>query len=180
MKKSEFANTRQRDEERAEKVKKLVCEGLRTFLDQDAEELLRFNPNEETISAKIAMYIHCLMQRNSFPNDIHVDCEYNKANDNPKEGPKNYLSASMRPDIIIHQRGTNRHNILYCEIKKGAPSKNDIKKVNFALKKDGLYRYQLGLLIHHITANSLRVRWVEPGQQAGRKTLDEELPRGQK
>lgn len=76
-----------------------------------------------------------------------VDCEYNKS------GEKSYKiveSKNIRPDIIIHQRGNQSHNLMAIEVKKGArATKWDITKLMrlTSISSRAKYRYSLGLFI---------------------------------
>ena len=152
-----------------EKIKCMVIRALEKFYLQD-EKLIDFGVNETTISARIAMYLYELVEKEKKAEKIYVDCEYNKYRENQrKPAPASYPHKSIRPDIIIHSRGNDDNNLLYCEVKKNKVSQNDIAKINHVLKK---LCYHMGLSIHNISSKSVTLRWVKQGEQAGRKKLD--------
>ena len=102
----------------AQAVQHYLQEALAKLVAQDAY-LLANDLNERTITHKLAEYLQPL-----FP-DRNVDCEYNRDGHEPKrvrlqpagEGPPD-LGSYVYPDIIVHQRGTNDHNLLIIEAKK--------------------------------------------------------------
>lgn len=152
-----------------EQIKRMVILALEKFYLQD-KKLLDFDVNETTISARIAMYLYELVENERNREAICVDCEYNKYGKvDRKPAPTHYQHKSIRPDIIIHSRGDDKKNLLYCEIKKNEVSQTDVAKINHSLKK---LSYHMGLSIHNIVSTGVTLRWVKPGEQAGRKKLD--------
>ncbi len=112
-------------------VKEKVEIALGMLLKNDAF-LLEHDVNERSISHKLAEYLQQL-----FP-DYNVDCEYNWQVDDPcykelsftseeekqfytktdEEKIKDKNAHTVYPDVIIHQRGHNRDNLLIIEMKK--------------------------------------------------------------
>jgi len=110
------------------------------FYLNDSDLLIRDN-YEVTISCKFSQYLF-----SEFPK-YDVDCEYNKHIDDDKE--LNGIGI-VRPDIVIHKRGTDEKNLVYIEIKTDHNRKSreaDYEKVKEATKQSGRYKYCLGVFI---------------------------------
>lgn len=152
-----------------EEIKNLVIDALKLFLENDAADLLKYSLYEVAFSARIAMHIHHLMQCRNFPSNIHVDCEYNRKGKNPKPAPAGYDSGSIRPDIIIHQRGCDENNFLFCEIKKEHDIDIDVTKAEYSLEES--LNYRLAAIIHTITSESLKVIWFYPDRKPEEETI---------
>jgi hypothetical protein len=90
--------------------------------------LLDVNASERSMSHRLAVY---LADESS---GYSVDCEYNRDGFNakelrldapePKVSPYEIEAVTVFPDIIVHRRGTNDHNLLVVEIKKASSSRN--------------------------------------------------------
>ncbi len=101
--------------------------------------LLNEGLQERAITHKLAFYL-----QDEFP-EWHVDCEYDHDEDVrkrlrlPREGEKDVL-----PDIIVHRRGTDAHNLLVMEVKKTSNRESngvtDTEKLR-AFKDQLGYRY---------------------------------------
>lgn len=106
------------------------------------EYLLRRDAHEISISHKLAIYLE-----QQFP-DWDVDCEFNKYYGETKDLNK-YDKDWVRPDIIIHRRGTNQ-DLLVIEIKL-TTSEEDInserQKVRLYTEDEEL-DYDYGLFLH--------------------------------
>lgn len=118
---------------------------------------------EVTISSKLAHYLFL-----EFP-EYDVDCEYNKHIDNEKEATINGVIKNIRPDISVHKRGTDDHNLVAIEIKKIQNRTNrnlDYEKLS-ALTNDGdEYRYSLGVFIDFTQSPDNRiVKFFEHGRE---------------
>lgn len=78
----------------------------------------------------------------------NLDCEYNKNGQNIKATPRR--KNGTRPDMILHKRGTNNHNLLVVEFKaeKGLrrTGNNDLIKLEDFISPY-IYNYQLGILV---------------------------------
>ena len=117
-----------------ERIRESIKRALDTFWERDSY-LLEHDVNEVTITHKLGCYL-----QNNFE-DFDVDNEYNRDLDDPKRFP----SGTIKPDIIVHKRGTNEHNFLAIEVKKSNnPGTNEdltkIKKYIF-----GSLRYDYAL-----------------------------------
>ncbi|WP_024873545.1 hypothetical protein [Tolumonas lignilytica] len=103
--------------------------------------LLSNNVNERSISHRLAVYLE-----NEFPN-WHVDCEYNRAIENPKRLNIEEIDSestdtngkTVFPDIIVHRRG-EQNNLLVVEMKKTTSNIPD----DFDYLKLQAFKAQLG------------------------------------
>ncbi len=123
--------------------------------------LLENELNERTITHKLAEYL-----QREYP-EYNVDCEYNRMPDRVMD--REYVVKRLNleventssddpngntvfPDIIVHKRGTNKHNFLVIEVKKASnpatQNKNDdfkdFKKLK-AFTKELNYKYGIYL-----------------------------------
>lgn len=89
------------------------------------KELLALDATERSLAHHLANYL-----AKRFPCDLNVDVEYNRHGSDPKRlnlPHREALDYELRattvfPDIIVHKRGTNSHNILVIELKKPGES----------------------------------------------------------
>ena len=94
--------------------------------------------SELSISHKLGHYLALLIT------EYDVDCEYNRNKDDKKIMEKSHI----RPDIIIHERGSNEHNFAVIEIKPWWNSDDtlyDEKKLAFLTSTDCDFKYKYGL-----------------------------------
>ena len=94
--------------------------------------------SELSISHKLGHYLALLIT------EYDVDCEYNRN----KDDKKNMGKSHIRPDIIIHERGSNEHNLVVIEIKPWWNSDDtlyDEKKLEFLTSTDCDFKYKYGL-----------------------------------
>lgn len=102
------------------KIQAIVNEALNRLIAEQVE-LLERDVTERALSHYLARYIAELI-----PMDLQVDIEYNRHGVDPKRlklPPRKALDRELRattvfPDILVHKRGTNKHNILVLEMKK--------------------------------------------------------------
>jgi hypothetical protein len=129
--------------------------------------LLEKSVHERSITHKLAEYLQVL-----FP-DYDVDCEYNNDIDKRKTFISNdamsklkeelkkidlnpesknlleeikKLSKNFYPDIIVHKRNTNKHNVLIIEAKKDNTD-TSFDEVKLTAMTQNHYNYQLGVSI---------------------------------
>ncbi len=105
--------------------------------------LIGQDAHEQTIATRFAMYL----REDLFfaeENGLRVDVEYNRNGVNGDE--KRTESGSLiRADIILHERGIDINNIIYCEIKKNSiNNKDDINKIKGQIKQR---KYKFGIYI---------------------------------
>lgn len=135
-----------------------ILQGAFAKLYKFDSDVIEKNIHEQCLSGRLAMYIREEFQE-SKDNKIRVDVEYNRDKNNIKceNQNKEYNvenNPHIRPDILIHERGTNNYNILYCEIKKG--NNCDINKVKKQVYGDRRYRYGISI----IKINSAEIEFV--------------------
>ena len=148
-----------------EKIKKAI-----KMLFSNDVWLLEHDVSEQSITHKLAEYMQPL-----FP-DYNVDCEYNgdvTRNGNRKhievlksvlrkkgflgenevyEAASEFVDRAVRPDIIVHRRGTNDYNLCIIEVKKttnrALQGYDQIKLKAYTSDKYGNnLKYQIGLFI---------------------------------
>lgn len=114
--------------------------------------------NERTLTAHLANYLEPF-----FPY-FNIDCEYNRNYELGRYRPKYISGHTSYPDIIIHKRLENKHNLVCIEVKtsyfnNGKNLKDEIKKdkkklIDFVTPDDG-YNFKYGIFIF-IDADSLK------------------------
>ncbi|MCP2241260.1 hypothetical protein [Thermoanaerobacterium thermosaccharolyticum] len=145
-----------------EEIEKPVKDAL-DKLHYNDKYLLEHDVNEQSITHRLAMYLE-----DAFFN-YNVDCEYNRYGDDSKrligksykkykkdfkceiDKFKNEIDSDkiVKPDIIVHKRGGNDHNLLAIELKKSNnkdENYNRLKLMIFTDKDYGL-SYKYGLFI---------------------------------
>jgi hypothetical protein len=85
---------------------------------------------------------------------MYVDIEFNREGQNYKEVLMNGANKILRPDIIIHNRKSDRDksNFLVVECKKDGSSQAEIeedKRKICAMMDDGCYQYLFGLRVSY-------------------------------
>jgi hypothetical protein len=79
--------------------------------------------------------------------DYNLDCEYNKNGDKSKITPR--FPKGTRPDLILHKRTSNQHNLLVVEFKGwwSKKSGNDHQKLEDFTSLECGYQYRLGAYV---------------------------------
>lgn len=146
------------------RIKNKIEASLKVLNDNDSI-LLENSVNERTISSKFAMYLQSQF-------DLTVDHEYNKHGENArkvlmdiKECSKKKKSDYVIPDIIVHERKNDEHNILVIEMKKKRKDNCDIKKLEKFTEQSGIFGYKLGLFIRFDSSNKPKLMWFENGRE---------------
>ena len=84
----------------------------------------------------------------------NLDCEYNKNEDNIKCTTR--CPNGTTPDMILHERSTNSHNLLVVEFKsrnaqirihQGTRKQIDFVKLEDFTNQSGVYKYLLGVYV---------------------------------
>ena len=127
--------------------------------------------NERAIVFRFGIYVQELIDKNKFFDNYNVDNEYNR---NIKD-PKSFSNAEngVYPDLIIHHRGDNEHNLLIIECKTewNSDVDRDIHKIRKFVDKKGIYKYRYGLsMIFEI--NKVECKFIEDGKQDINKTIN--------
>lgn len=154
-------------------LKNLLHQSLEDFLNSDKNLLL--DVHEQSISHRIAVYI----EKNLGETDLNIDCEYNRYLKEPKRISCNIwnirdidlkkcncskcsyilknrssidelINKGIRPDIVVHERGSDSRNELVIEIKKDKICPFDIEKLKALTsnKSDGGFDYKWGVFIY--------------------------------
>lgn len=69
------------------------------------------------------------------------------------------------PDIIIHERNTDKNNLLVIEMKKEDDDNCDIKKLKGLTYQNGVFKYKLGLFIKFDPQYKPILMWFEDGRE---------------
>jgi len=129
--------------EKSDIIKRRTRHCIEKIYEDDSDLIDRGN-YEVTISCKLAQYLFIEFK------EYDVDCEYNRHLNDKKEATINGKKKVIRPDIVIHKRGTDENNLVYLEIKtdhNAQSRKKDYDKIRAMTKQDGDYKYQLGVFI---------------------------------
>ncbi|GAB4020613.1 hypothetical protein [Spirosoma koreense] len=136
---------------------------------KDDPELLERNVNERSMTHKLAEYLQPYFK------DMHVDCEYNRDEYDPKEldFPKDdgvqkdiadTEAITIYPDIIVHRRGVSTHNLLVIEVKKSnnlTKDKVDFDKSKLRECRDQLHYQNAAFVVLKVGSNiGYTVEWV--------------------
>ncbi|WNM18866.1 hypothetical protein [Flavobacterium capsici] len=146
---------------------------------RDDNWLLKKDLSERSISHKLAEYLQPLFK------DYNVDCEYNGdidrenhqerelgrkristlrqnlqhynllTKENENEAEKELIERLVYPDIIIHRRGSNAHNLCIIEVKKSTSQVpfhyDQIKLKAYTTKNYRNLNYQIGYFVKFVT-----------------------------
>jgi len=126
---------------------KLVNNALKRLY-KHHEYLIKNKVHERSIVFWFGVYLHELLQHKEKEYaEFNLDFEYNKNHSNPKR-TKNFQKGTY-PDIILHKRGSNEHNLLIIEFKTWWSQDNsrDLMKLKDFTLPDGKYKYKCGLSI---------------------------------
>lgn len=115
--------------------------------------LFENNSSERNMVFHFARYFTVLLN-NTYLKDYNVDCEYNKNKLGYKEIMYNFDNKQHKiyPDLILHERGSNKNNILAIEFKKfnnynKLSKEKDYYKLKALTNNHGEFKYKLGLFI---------------------------------
>ena len=117
---------------------------------------------ERSIVFRFAHYLQNLMDADEELHNYVLDCEYNRNGVNAKILPS--FPEGVFPDIIIHQRGSNKNNLLVCEVKTywNCDTTRDRLKISEFISPEGEYRFKFGLsLIIERDRKSVHLDWIE-------------------
>ncbi len=177
-------------------IEKIVKDSLNMLFKND-QVLIEHNVNERSITHRLAIYLENILLT-SFAKEmkgLSVDCEYNRNWDlepySPKKlsweskelehlinnlshDPDRVLEFSCYPDIIVHQRGNNKKNLLVIEVKKQSSEIGDDIYDECKLKafteesENNKYKYQFGVFIKLIIddgKNNSECKWYKDGEE---------------
>ncbi len=105
------------------------------------EEIRNRDIHEQALSHRLAFHL----ENSGFFSGYQIDCEYNRYEERVK---KNASGKPIRPDILVHIRGVQSHNLMIIQAKKFNDSKLEIKQAENALQSDKLYlKYKFAFLV---------------------------------
>jgi len=153
-------------------LKMFVEKAVKVLLEED-KSLLDKGAHEQAITHRIAVYV----EKEFNDSNLNFDCEYNKHLEKSKmflsSGPSCHCKSCrklkegdklFRPDIIVHKRGTDAHNLIVVEVKKGETfCKFDTEKIIALTTKSDEYKYQVGLCLS-FSNNQPKYEWFVDGQ----------------
>lgn len=123
--------------------------------------------NEQTIAFRVGVHLHELLKPTPHAR-LNLDSEYTKHGDDPKERPN---GLRMRPDLLIHSRGNDEHNILAVEFAgwwklRDRPHEvqEDRNKLKELTDPNYDYGYKLGVLVHLTNSNEARYEYFRNGE----------------
>lgn len=146
-----------------------LLEAIKQFYANDID-LLKRSANEVCITSHIFHYFSLLYKAKY--SLYNIDPEYNRNG----FGAKYYCQDSYaKPDMIIHKRNCNRHNLLYIEFKVGTifHCKHDQEKIrkfvsnNFGVenrRRVTPYRYRYGVSVI-LNERCIDMLWFENGSE---------------
>ena len=99
---------------------------------------------EQACAFRIGHYFCNKIKESSF-HFYDIDMEYNKNGTDPKCINNNRI----RPDLIVHKRGSNSDNFLVVEFKNDLKNNvlNDVMKIENLTDSSGQYKYQISVLV---------------------------------
>ena len=133
---------------------------------------------ERPIMFRIAHYMASDGERNG----LKVDCDYNRYGDGIKmavfphkdevdAGDGSRQSTRFFPDILLHERRSQEHNVIACEIKLERDRRNpDIDRCRLQMLTDQAndFRYRLGaFILIDQDKRSATITYMENGRLAG-------------
>ncbi len=108
--------------------------------------LIKNKVHERTIVGRFAIYFQKRLNQMGYSN-FNLDIEYNKDHSNPKR-TKNF-SRGTYPDVVVHKRGSNEHNLCLIEFKTWWDNyiDKDIAKLKDFTDEKDKYKYGIGFSI---------------------------------
>jgi len=151
-------------DEKINMLLELVSTALDELYSKD-EHLIIYEAHECSIVFRFAHYLQNLLDAHEVFAQYNLDVEYNRNGRQPKRIPNN--RNGVRPDVIIHRRGLNTHNLLIMEFKPpwDRYTFNDRQKLKAFTQNSGEYAFQLGLSIAlGKTRKTVRMKYVVNGE----------------
>ncbi len=128
------------------KIEELIRKCIERLYKED-EYLIIHNLCERTLVFRFGIYMYELMKEDNLLKNYYLDNEYNRNVDDIKA--TRHYPKGRYVDMIIHNRGKNgeENNILAIEFKRNRVCKEDRKKIDDLIDKEGLYKYKYGFTI---------------------------------
>ena len=150
-------------------IYEIVEEACKKFYEND-RYLINHRVNERAIAFRFGIYLQELISKNKFFDNYNLDNEYNRNMNDPKRlrGCKN----GVYPDLIIHQRGSNKYNLLIieCKTKWNSDVSGDIRKIRKFVDIHDIYKYRYGLSIL-FECQYVRCIFIEYGKEDSIKII---------
>lgn len=147
-----------------------VSQVLQSLLNAAISDFINeFNQAIKNGTSEVNLAHHLLIKINKYlPNNLYdTDLDYNRMNlVNSKSGTNRKL---MRPDIVIHKRGSDTDNRLVIEVKTkwtGKINLKDKQKLEMLTNPTGNFHYDFGLfLAFNLKATPVQpvLRWFKSG-----------------
>ena len=143
-------------------IKNILDAAFENFYRLDSE-LLDYRTEDRAVSERcmvfhIGWYIQNLMKQESLFRDYSIDSEYNRCFEHAKSMYKVTLAGIKEkigdaiPDLIIHKRKSNAHNLAIFEFKKKGQYErkgrlDDFKKLKYFTDSNNEYKFKYGFWI---------------------------------
>lgn len=116
--------------------------------------------SERSIVFRLGLYV----AQNFETCGYHVDCEYNRRGSEPKSLIRRQYNY---PDLIVHQRGNSKNNLLVVEVKtptdtQASDIENDIEKLKGFIQEKP-YLYEQGVHVY-ISETICCLAWYKQGE----------------
>ncbi len=133
---------------------------IRTFYCRDFG-LIECKGTERSCVFRIGIYLQEIMNRRDELRELSLDNEYNKK----EKDPKKLDGTLIRPDLIIHKRGSNDSNKLVVEFKGWwNEDGDDIEKLEKLTNTDFGYSYGLAIFVRlGKTEKDVKYRYFKGG-----------------
>lgn len=122
------------------------------------EQNSKYYVGERAIVFRFAHYLQNLIQ--DYYKEYDLDCEYNRNGTKAKNLPG--FPYGTFPDMIIHKRKSNKHNLLIMEFKPywNNHQNDDIEKIKKFVSDTGEYKYKYGASVL-IEKHQVIINWVD-------------------
>lgn len=147
-------------------IKALVEQALQKLYEKDSYlivncprgSLYDCHVSERGIVFRFGIYLQELIASTPF-SEFNLDVEYNRNMYEKKLLPS--FANGTFPDLIIHKRGSNDHNILILEFKTwwNHDTTDDERKIAQFIDVNGSYRYEIGASIV-LNKNDYMIKWI--------------------
>lgn len=147
-------------------IKDAVQEALAKLYEKDSYLIVNhpcgnsidFHVSERGIVFRFGIYLQELIAKTPF-SSLNLDVEYNRNMYEKKMLPS--FANGTFPDLIIHKRGSNDHNILILEFKTwwNHDTTDDEKKIAQFMDVNGSYQYKIGASIL-LNQNDYVIKWI--------------------
>ena len=139
-------------------LKKLYAQDSYLIVNHPSGNQQDCHVSERGIVFRFGIYFQELISTTPL-NEFNLDVEYNRNMYEKKMLPS--FSNGTFPDLILHKRGSNDHNILILEFKTwwNHDTTDDEKKISQFMDVNGKYRYKMGASII-LGKNEYDIKWI--------------------